>query len=195
MRTYLFVGVIYLKKTIIILSLAFLLCGCSKQDKLPDISAAYSGDIMCTASVQALSEPACDYVISFSRQQGTDSIEVLSPESVKGITARVERGSAAVTYEGKYLETLLPFYWGASPADALSALFDCLSTDKPTAQNMSDKEISLEYMDLSDNAEICRRAVLNRDDLSLRTAEVELDGQLILRLECTSLQVYPNTDQ
>lgn len=173
-----------------LLFFALSLSCCSKKDAAANISDIYSGDIVCTASIQTVSETACDYIISFSRQNGTDSIEILSPQSIQGIKATVQKGSAGISYEGKYLETLLPYYWGASPIDALSALFDDISLSEPQWKNISDKTIEAEYYTSSDNADLYKKTVFDKNTLALKNAEIELDGVMIMKINITSLQTY-----
>lgn len=180
-------------KKLAVLFLIILVCaGCAKNDPLGNLPDKYSGDITCTAAVCALSEPACEYTLSFARKDGTDTIEVLAPESVAGITATVEQGSAGVSYEGKYLDTLLPYYWGASPIDALSALFDAVKDLTPVWYDLSDKTLTAEYLSSYDNAEIRHKLTFDRETLALKSAEAELDGTLIMIIEVQSLQLYEN---
>ena len=179
-----------MKKLWLIPAVILLCSSCAKSDPISKLPGLYSGDITCTATVQALSEPACEYTVGFSRSGGTDTIEVLAPESVAGVKATVEQGSAGISYEGKYLETLLPYYWGASPIDLLSALFDCMRDGSPVWWNADGKYISAEYQMSSDNAEIRYKISLDKDSLALQRAEAELDGILIMVAEVQSLQLF-----
>ena len=106
------------------------------------------------------------------------------------IKATVEQGSAGISYEGKYLETLLPYYWGASPIDLLSALFDCIRDGSPVWWNADGKYITAEYQMSGDNAEIRYKISLDKDSLALQRAEAELDGILIMVAEVRSLQLF-----
>ena len=180
-------------KKLLLLSVVIMFCtSCAKSDPISKLPGLYSGDITCIATVQALSEPACEYTVGFSRSGGTDTVEVLAPESIAGIKATVEQGSAGISYEGKYLETLLPYYWGASPIDALSAIFDSMSASAPLWQNSQGDTLSCEYRIYSDNADIRQRVELDKETLALKRAQVELDGALIMLIEVQSVQLCAN---
>ena len=179
-----------MKKIAALISVLLVCCSCTKKDPVSDIARSYSGDITCTYNVQAFSDPACDYTLAFSRVQGTDSAEVLAPESIAGIKATVEEGSAGISFEGKYLEALLPYYWGLSPVDCMSAIFDCMASGPPQWCNTRGDVLVCEYSLSSDNADIRRRVTLDKTTLALKSAEVELDGAVVMTVEVTSLQVF-----
>ena len=180
-------------KKLLLLSAVILFCtSCAKSDPISKLPELYSGDITCIATVQALSRPACDYTVAFSRSGDTDTVELLAPESIAGIKATVEQGSAGISYEGKYLETLLPYYWGASPVDALSAIFDSMAAGAPQWQNTQGDSVTCEYRIYSDNADIRQWVELDKETLALKSAQVELDGALIMLIELQSVQLYAN---
>ena len=179
-----------MKKIAALISVLLVCCSCAKKDPALAIAQAYSGDVTCTYAVQAFSEPACDYTLAFSRVQGTDSVEVLAPKSVAGIKATVEEGSAGISFDGKYLEAMLPYYWGLSPVDCMSALFDCMASGPPLWYNTQGDELVCEYRTSSDNADIRRRVTLDKTTLALKSAEVELDGAVVMTVFVSSLQVF-----
>ena len=178
-----------MKRIFAIGMILLVLFGCKEKDNTKDISALYDGDISCTVRIEVQSEPAAEYIISFKREAQHDTVEILSPASVDGITAQIERGSAAISYNGKYLQTLLPSYWGASPADVMSAVFDCLAESTPE-RTVTDDKIMLEYKEVTDDGEIYRYVWLNKESLAFEKAEIEIDGQVLLRVSCTSFQAY-----
>ena len=164
-------------------------CSCAKKDIAKNIPSVYDGELYCTVRIQVQSQPGADYIISFKREENTDSVEIISPSSVDGIKAQVQRGSAVISYEGKYLQTLLPSYWGTSPADVMSAVFDCLAEGVPQRTVIDDK-IMLEYKEVTDSADLYRYIWLNKESLAFEKAEIEVDGHMLLKLECTSFQAY-----
>ena len=178
-----------MKRIFAIGMILLVLFGCKEKDNTKDISALYDGDISCTVRIEVQSEPAAEYIISFKREAQRDTVEIISPASVDGITAQIERGSAAISYNGKYLQTLLPSYWGASPADVMSAVFDDLATSTPQ-RTVTDEQIMLEYKELTESAEMYRYVYLNKDTLAFERAEIEIDGEVLLRVSCTSFQAY-----
>lgn len=165
------------------------LFGCKEKDKTADISALYDGDISCTVRIEVQSQPAADYIISFKRAEQTDTVEILSPASVDGITAHIQRGSATISFDGRYLQTLLPSYWGASPADVMSAVFDDLAQSTPQ-RTVIDEQIMLEYKELTDGVEMHRYVYLNKESLAFEKAEIEIDGEILLYVNCTNFQAY-----
>ena len=165
------------------------LCACEKEDVTKRVQSVYDGEISCSVKIEVLSKPGADYDISFKRDDKTDSVEILSPSSIDGIKAQIERGSAVISYEGKYLQTLLPSYWGTSPADVMSAVFDCLAETTPQRTEIKDK-IMLEYKEITDNGDLYRYVWLNKETFAFEKAEIEVDGQILLKVECTNFQAY-----
>jgi len=179
-----------LKRVLALLLALLTLCACSQKGKEKDISSSYDGDISCTVRVQALSEPAIDYVLSFKRTGECDTVEVLSPQSIKGIKATVKRGSAGISYEDEYIETLLPALWGVSPIDALSAIFNDLRGSTPVRKDKNKEQVILEYADIIDEVDVRKTVWLNAETLAFEGAEVDAAGQMLLKISCTSFQLY-----
>lgn len=178
-----------MKRIIAIAFICLSLCACEKKDSTKDIMALYDGEIYCTVRIDVHSTPGAEYVISFKRDEVNDTVEIISPSSVKGIKAQIHRDSAIISYEGKYLQTLLPSYWGTSPADVMSAVFDCLADMNPQRVVYDDK-IMLEYKEITDNGDIYRYVWLNKENLAFEKAEIEIEGQVLIKAECTNFQAY-----
>ena len=179
-----------MKRVLALTLMLSMLCACGQNGSERNISSAYAKDVSCTARVQALSEPAIDYVLSFKRTGGVDTVEVLSPQSIKGIKATVKKGSAGITDEDEYIETLLPALWGATPIDVLSSVFDNLHENTPVRSDKNKEQIILEYAETVDDTQVRKTVWLNCETLALESADIEVAGQLILKITCTSFQLY-----
>ena len=175
-----------MKRIIAIAFICLSLCACEKKDSTKDIMALYDGEIYCTVRIDVHSTPGAEYVISFKRDEVNDTVEIISPSSVKGIKAQIHRDSAIISYEGKYLQTLLPSYWGTSPADVMSAVFDCLADMNPQRVVYDDK-IMAEDESIHDNN--VNRAILVYDNIN--TTTLQYDDETIELCELGSCSEKP----
>ena len=178
-----------MKRIIAIAFICLTLCACEKKDVAKDVMSLYDGEIDCTVRIEIQSTPSAEYIIAFKRDDLSDTVEIISPSSVDGIKAQIQRGSAIISYEGKDLQTLLPSYWGTSPADLMSATFDCLASATPQRIVYDDK-IMLEYKEITDNGDIYRYIWLDGESLAFERVEVEIEGAVPIKAECTNFQVY-----
>jgi hypothetical protein len=108
---------------------------------------------------------------------------------VAGVTAVLQNSQTTIRYEDVSLDALLPQIDGCAPMDVLHGLLADLRQDLPVSWTMETDTVMLDYQEtLSDGTELWKRAVLQADTLTLQSAEIYLDGDLLLALQTDRFQ-------
>ena len=170
-----------MKKIIAALFAIALLGGCGKGVSEKDIAEKYKdAHISCTARIETLAQNASEYTVRFEGRSGSGECEIIAPESIKGVRAKLTDGGAEIEYEGKSVYTFLPAYREIAPVSCLCSLFEAVSSKTPSA--FSPSSLRLDYTEgrLS-------RSLYFDEDLSLKSAEILYDGAMIVRVEITGM--------
>lgn len=126
-----------------------------------------------------------EYVLDAAMEGGLMTVTIREPQSVAGVSAVLQNGRAELQYEDVSLDALLPELTGFSPMDSLLGLLTDLSTRLPESWASEEDVLVLDYRQtLSDGQESLKRVELEREMLSLRRAELYLQDDLLLALEC-----------
>ena len=122
-----------MKKRLVLLPLLFCLllsaCGSAALDRFEALSAKLNQAeaLSFTAELTALyPDRAARFSLRYSQEDGVQRVTVLSPASISGISARIERGGTSLEYDGLILDTGDLDDYGLSPMSALPLLVDAL---------------------------------------------------------------------
>lgn len=181
------------RKLLLLLPL-LLLTACGKADFDPASVAAHYADGVMSAqyTVTTHGDFYTEYQLSAALEDGTHAVTIVRPESVAGVTALLQSGQSVIRYEDVSLDALLPEIAGCAPMDVLHGLLEDLKNDLPVSCAQENDTVTLDYQEtLSDGTELRKQAVLQRDTLALQSAEIYLDGDLLLALRADSFQWTP----
>ncbi len=170
------------------LALCALLTACGGQrfdpQEVRDHYAA-GGELAARYTVTTHDSFFTEYVLDAAMEGGLMTVTIREPQSVAGVSAVLQEGRAELQYEDVSLDALLPELMGFSPMDVLAGLLTDLSTRLPESWAADEEALVLDYrQSLSDGQETLKRVELERETLSLRRAELYLQDDLLLMLEC-----------
>lgn len=181
------------RKLLLLLPL-LLLTACGKAAFDPvSVSAHYTdGTLSAQYTVTTHDEFYTEYQLSATVEAGVHKVTILQPESVAGVAAVLQSGQATIRYEEVSLDALLPPIAGCAPMDVLHGLLEDLKNDLPVSFALEGNTVALDYLEtLSDGTEVLKQVVLQQETLSLQSAEIYLDGDLLLALQTDSFQWTP----
>ena len=121
-----------MKRNIILpMLLVLLLCGCSSGEETAfnrfREELARAEEITFTADVQAeYEDKTAEFTLSFAMQNDEYRMEILEPEIVRGISARVKSGETHLEYDGAILDIGKLTDRGLCPMSALPYLLDAM---------------------------------------------------------------------
>jgi len=102
--------------------------GNSAEELALSIRTEYLAMTACAATVDITADygqRVYEYTLSVDWQKNGETVlTVLEPENIKGITARMESGSARLEFDGASLETGMLSAEGLSPMEAVPAILD-----------------------------------------------------------------------
>lgn len=110
--------------------LLLLLCACGKDSKAEERALSIRAQLVNAEACVMQADLTADYgdrvytyALNFDwKKAGQSSLTVLKPDNIAGVTAVLEEGKTALTYEGTSLDTGTLSDEGLSPLDALPAL-------------------------------------------------------------------------
>ena len=106
-----------------------------------------------------------------------------------GVSAVLQSGDAVIRYEDVSLDALLPEVRGYAPMDVLFCLLEDLRDGVPSSYALEKDVVLLAYQgELPDGTETLKQVALDPETLDLLSAELFLDGSLILALQAESFQ-------
>ena len=168
-----------------------LLTACGKPAFDPSaVSAHYAnGRLSAQYTVTTHGDYYTEYQLSATVEDGVHTVTILQPASVAGISAVLQSDQTTIRYEDVELDALLPEIAGCAPVDVLHGLLEDLKNDLPVSCAPEGDIITMDYQEtLSDGTELRKQAVLQRETLALQSAEIYLDGDLLLALHTDSFQ-------
>lgn len=122
-----------MKKALLLPSLLLCLllsaCGNPVLDRFESFSAALREreDLSFTARLTALyPDRSAEFSLRYSLSEGVQRVTVLAPDSISGISARIEPGKTALEYDGVILDTGDLDAYGLTPMSALPLLTEAL---------------------------------------------------------------------
>ncbi len=170
-----------MKKIVAALLALLVLGGCGGSLTQKDVTDKYTdAHVKCSARIETLSETASEYTVLFEGSGEGGEVEIIAPESIKGVKASVGAGGAEIEYEGKSVYTFLPAYRETAPVSCLCSLFEAIVSKKPSAFSPSARRLDYTEGRLA-------RSLYFDEDLLLKSAEILYDGVMIVRVEITGL--------
>ena len=113
----------------LLLSLLLSACGSAALDRFEAFSARLNqAEALSFTAELTAAYPArtARFSLRYSQEDGVQRITVLGPDSISGISARLEAGSTALEYDGLILDTGDLDEFGLTPMSALPLLTDAL---------------------------------------------------------------------
>lgn len=178
---------------------AMLLGGCSQPDGFAALQEGYreAGDVSARMDIQVLSQGVViDYTVDYRREAGEGRVEILAPESLSGITARLrtQGGEVRLEYEGAGVETLLPMVPGFSPADAFHSVLADLADGVPTAQGTQRSGgvscLSLTYTAEGEGPALEKQVLIDSESGAVIRCEFFISGQMVMTLSVQSISIF-----
>lgn len=173
------------------LTLALLLSACGKNAFDPQNVAQYyaAGSLQAEYTVTTHAGVYTEYKLSYRDGDGLANVTILQPDSVAGVSAVLQSGDAVIRYEDVSLDALLPEVRGYAPMDVLYCLLEDLRDGVPSSYALEKDVVLLAYQgELPDGTETIKQVALDPETLDLLSAELFLDGSLILALQTESFQ-------
>ena len=173
------------------LTLALLLSACGKNGFDPQNVAQHyaAGSLRAEYTVTTHAGVFTEYKLSYRDEDGLANVTILQPDSVAGVSAVLQSGDAVIRYEDVSLDALLPEVRGYAPMDVLYCLLEDLRDGVPSSYALEKDVVLLAYQgELPDGTETLKQVALDPETLDLLSAELFLDGSLILALQAESFQ-------
>lgn len=167
-----------------------LLCGCSPAGVDADAIAEHYAGLQ-EYSIQVTASTAVGTVMEFElrvdRSPEEDTVTILAPEGIAGITARIRQGSTALEYKGAVAETLLPGIPGFTPCDGVTGLLNDLAGATPASatrcRTESGESIQLCYSGRLQDGQQTEKLVWLDPDYRLQRAELFVSGGLVMTIQ------------
>ena len=177
-----------MKKTPVLLAMAaaLLLGGCANKNeaRFRDFSDGLRdrGDLTVTAEARAeYDERSCSFTLRCTEDADGCTVEVIEPELIRGVKARMSADGAQLVYDSVAVDTGDDGGTGLSPMGALPLL---LRTLREGALDSAWKENGSTAVRLVPEDDIAV-TVLFDADMKPETAEIEHDGKGVLFLDIT----------
>ena len=173
------------------LTLALLLSACEKNAFDPQNVAQHyaAGSLQAKYTITTHAGVYTEYKLSYRDGDGLANVTILQPDSVAGVSAVLQNGDAVIRYEDVSLDALLPEVRGYAPMDVLYCLLEDLRDGVPSSYALEKDVVLLAYQgELPDGTETLKQVALDPETLDLLSAELFLDGSLILALQAESFQ-------
>lgn len=171
------------KKTLpLLLAAALLLSGCGRKDEARfDAFAAElreRGDLVITAEVRAEQEDStCSFTLRYA--DGADGgcvVEVIEPELIRGVRARVSADGTKIVYDSVAVDTGDDGGTGLSPMGALPLLVRALRNGSPDSVWKESGELAVRLVP-EDDVDV---TVLFDAEMTPQYAEIAHDGKAVL---------------
>ncbi|MDD6316008.1 MAG: hypothetical protein PUB63_03230 [Clostridia bacterium] len=181
------------RKICLFILLLCCLTGCRGEEIDTGAISEYYAGLECLtveAAITANSGVQVTYEILFTRTAEGDRVEILAPESLAGIRARILPDKAEIEYDGMAVETLLPGISGYVPADVVTGAAADLAGGVPESfgydQLDGARTLLLTYVE--DVGDVTARKMLWLDpgSYSLLRGEFYLGEQMIMELRVKS---------
>lgn len=117
-----------------LLCFAIILTGCggsAARESFEDFSRtlAEQPDLSFTARIRAeYDDRTAEFTLDYSADDSECVVSVVSPEMIRGVSARINAGDTALEYDGVILDTGALDAFGLSPMSALPLLVDTMKT-------------------------------------------------------------------
>lgn len=149
-----------------------------------------------TCEIVSCGDYLAEYRVSFRGGADGWEMEVLAPQSVAGVRAKLDGGSVTLSWEDAALDALLPQEPGLSPADLVPHCLELLGEGAPDAWGKETVDgvpcLLLTFTrETGEGEPVSHRLWLERDSLRLRRAEGWQGETLLLRAAVTDFSLVP----
>ena len=180
-----------MKKRIIpaIAALALLLCGCGGKYEARYKSFAETlrarEDVSLTAEVRAVyDDRVCSFTLRCVEDGGGCTVEVVEPELIRGVKARVGKDGAQLVFDGIAIDTGDDGGTGLSPMGALPQLLRAMREGWADSFWKTDEGMAVKLVITDDTAV----TVFFGDDMTPLRAELAHDGVTVIFCEITAFE-------
>ena len=149
-----------------------------------------------TCEIVSCGDYLAEYRVSFRGGADGWEMEVLAPQSVAGVRAKLDGGRVTLPWEDAALDALLPQEPGLSPADLVPQCLELLGEGAPDAWGEETVDgvpcLLLTFTrETGEGEPVSHRLWLERDSLRLRRAEGWQGETLLLRAAVTDFSLVP----
>lgn len=165
-----------------------LLTGCSKQNQNMEIWKQFSQAATEAKTISFVADVTADYgsksfsyTLSYKEQDGNGEIEVLAPEMIQGITAKITDDQVSIAYDTLLLDTGALDGHGTTPVSGMPQITQAVLTghvETLSIEKNDGAETLLADITLSEDQRLM--LWISPDTLSLERAEICTDGKVIL---------------
>ncbi len=168
----------------------FLLSGCGKQAFDPETVRTHytENPLQGQYTVTTHDSFFTEYRLDSQTEGEVTTVTILEPASVAGIKAILQDGQATIWYEEASVDALLPEVAGFAPMDVLHGMHNDLKNSIPAAFCVENGTVTLDYQQLlPEGTETYKQVTLREDTLELLSAQLYLNGDLLLALQMAPL--------
>lgn len=137
-----------------------ILCGCSKSEKYEEMFTTWRGGYSSIAehSLEAVvtasdEDKINEYTLLYTQNAEGETVEVISPELIAHITARIEQDETRLSYDGVMLDTGSTLSENLSPLMALPSFMDIIAEGHPEnswREKKDDTELLVTELEMPD---------------------------------------------
>ena len=175
------------------LILVMALSGCkTAADASKNVLKQYQQKIEAVVQISALSGVSCDYQLSCVVELTESTVNIVEPESLKGLKATIDSNTCKIHYEDLILDSLMIPIRGMTPMDCFDQTINSLRCEVPESygyEKRNEKEsLCLTYRGESSGYECTKIIWLEEESLEILEGEYYLDGVLIMRMFVESIR-------
>lgn len=171
-------------------------CGCSKSAKYEEMYTSWRDNYLALAEHQieavvtaSQEDKASEYTLLYCLNTESETVEVLAPEMIANITARLEGDETRLSYDGAVLETGSTLSERLSPLMALPTFMDVVAQGHPENSWLEKKDgIELIVTELEMPDGTIMTLWQNYSDMSLVYADVRSGDRVEIKINFTEVK-------
>ncbi len=174
-----------MKKIFLVFPMLILLTACGTSSFNPAAVAEHYGQTCVQGAYTVTTHEGfyTQYRLNSQTEGEQTVVTILEPASVAGIRAVLQAGQTRLQYEDASVDALLPQVEGYAPMDVLYGIQQDLQGNIPVSACVENGTVTMDYQEtLPDGIETRKQITLREEDFALLSAELYLDGDLILTL-------------
>ena len=185
-----------LVSAVLMMTLLLALCGCSGQSADEKTALALRTALTEAAGCRMTLEVHADcdgriytFGLGYEDRAGEKRIEVLHPDTIAGVAARVDEAALQLEFEDVVLDFGMPEGALSTPLMVPYLLDTCLKSAYIAYTSDSDAGTVVRYYHGYEDDRLDVQVVIDRASLTPKTCEVFWDGRVILSAEITEFEL------